>query len=87
MAKARGPIRDGQAGIIAGDQPAGHNQQKSQCGNEYSESMMSGVIRGQNYSWESTNYFTLLFLKSRAEREIPILKAVCSLHWLLWSAI
>ena len=50
--EACGPIRNGQAGIVAGNQPAGNYQQKSQCGDKYGETMLSGVIRGrgQNYS-------------------------------------
>jgi hypothetical protein len=50
MAEAGGPVRDGQPGIVAGDQPAGNNQQESQSGNKQSKAMMSGVIRGQNCS-------------------------------------
>jgi hypothetical protein len=52
MAEARRPVRDGQAGIVAGDQPAGNDQQQSQRGNKYSKAMVGGVIRGrgQNYS-------------------------------------
>ncbi len=52
MPKARGPIRDGQTGIIAGDQPARDDQQESQRGNKHGKAMMGGVIggRGQNCS-------------------------------------
>ena len=44
MAKAGRPVRDSQTGIIAGDQPAGNDQQESQRGNKDGKSMMSGVI-------------------------------------------
>jgi len=47
MSKAGGPVRHGQAGIVAGDQPARDDQQKSQRGNKYGKPMMSGVIRGR----------------------------------------
>jgi hypothetical protein len=52
MPKAGWPIRDGQSRVVAGDQPAGNNQQKSQRGNKYGKPMMRGVIggRGQNCS-------------------------------------
>ena len=50
MPKARWPIRDGQTGIVAGDQPAGNDQQESQSGHKHGKAMMSGVIRGQNNS-------------------------------------
>jgi hypothetical protein len=55
MAKACRPVRDGQAGIVAGDQPSGHDQQKCQCGDKDGEAMLCGVIRrrGQNYSLEN----------------------------------
>jgi hypothetical protein len=45
--KACWPIGDGQSGVVAGDQPAGNNQQKGQSGNKYGKAMMSGVIRGR----------------------------------------
>ena len=47
MAKTRRPIRDSQAGVIAGYQPAGNKQQQSQSSNKYRETMLSGVIRGR----------------------------------------
>jgi hypothetical protein len=47
MPKAGRPVRDGQAGIVAGDQPTGHNQQESQRGNKNGKAMLSGVIRGR----------------------------------------
>jgi hypothetical protein len=47
MPKARGPIRDGQTGIVAGNQPACNDQQESQRGNKYGKPMMGGVIRGR----------------------------------------
>jgi hypothetical protein len=52
MAKAGGPIRNGQPCVVAGNQPTGHDQQKGQRGNKYGETMMSGVVRrrGQNSS-------------------------------------
>jgi hypothetical protein len=52
MPKAGGPIRDGQSGIVAGDEPAGNDQQESQRGNKDGKAMMRGVIggRGQNCS-------------------------------------
>ena len=54
MAKAGGPVRDGQTGVVAGDQPAGNDQQKSQSGDKNGKAMMCGVIRGrgQNCSLE-----------------------------------
>jgi CHAT domain-containing protein len=72
MPKARRPVGDGQTGIVAGDQPARNNQQESQRGNEDSKPMMSGVIRGQNYSLEVLIILTLVFLKSRALRGIAM---------------
>jgi hypothetical protein len=52
MPKAGWPIRDGQSGIVAGDEPAGNDQQESQRGNKDGKAMMRGVIggRGQNCS-------------------------------------
>jgi hypothetical protein len=51
MPKAGRPVRDGQAGIVAGDQPSGYDQQESQRGNKDGKAMLSGVIRGgQNCS-------------------------------------
>jgi hypothetical protein len=52
MAKAGGPVRDCQPRVIAGDKPAGHNQQKSQHSDKDGKAMMSGVVRrrGQNSS-------------------------------------
>ena len=47
MAEAGRPVRDGQTGIVAGDQPAGNDQQKSQSGNKNSKAMMRGVIGGE----------------------------------------
>jgi hypothetical protein len=47
MAKARGPVRDSQTGVVAGDQPARNDQQESQCGYKNGKAMMSGVIRGR----------------------------------------
>jgi hypothetical protein len=47
MPKAGGPVRDGQTGVIAGDQPARNDQQESQSGHKNSKAMMSGVIRGR----------------------------------------
>ena len=72
MAETCRPVRDGQSGIVAGDQPAGNDQQQGQRGNKHGKAMLGGVIRGrgQNYSWEVLTILALLFLKSRAEREI-----------------
>jgi hypothetical protein len=52
MTKAGRPVRDGQTGVVAGDQPAGNNQQKGQSGNKNGKAMMSGIVggRGQNCS-------------------------------------
>ena len=57
MAKASRPVGDGQTGVVAGDQPAGNDQQESQSGNKHGKAMMSGVIRGrgQNCSLEVLN--------------------------------
>jgi hypothetical protein len=54
MPEAGWPVRDGQTGVVAGDQPSGNDQQESQRGNKDSKAMMGGVIcgRGQNCSWE-----------------------------------
>jgi hypothetical protein len=53
MPKAGRPVGDGQAGVVAGDQPSGNNQQEGQRGNENGKAMLSGVIRGgQNCSLE-----------------------------------
>jgi hypothetical protein len=74
MPEARWPVRDGQAGIVAGDQPAGDDQQESQSGNENRKAMLSGVIRGrgQNCSLRVPTILAPAFLKSRAKRENPI---------------
>jgi len=74
MAEARRPVRDGQTGVVAGDQPSGNNQQEGQRGNKYGKAMLGGVIRGrgQNYSLEVLIILHCFFLKSRAKREIPI---------------
>jgi len=52
MAEAGRPVRDRQAGIVAGNQPAGDDQQKRQRGDKNGKSVMGGVIcrRGQNNS-------------------------------------
>jgi hypothetical protein len=54
MPEASWPVWDSQSGIVAGDQPAGNDQQESQRGNKHGKAMMSGVIRGggQNCSLE-----------------------------------
>jgi len=46
MPEAGRPVRDRQAGIVAGDQPASDDQQKGQCGNKDSKTMLSCVVRG-----------------------------------------
>jgi hypothetical protein len=53
--KAGRPIGDGQARVIACDQPPGDDQKKSQTSHEDDESVMRGVIRGriQKYSKET----------------------------------
>jgi hypothetical protein len=74
MPEAGGPVRDGQAGIVAGYQAAGNDQQKGQSGNKHSKAMLSGVIRGkcQNCSLGVLVILTSVFLKSRALRGITI---------------
>lgn len=47
MPEASWPVRDSQAGIVAGDQPSGNDQQEGQSGNKNSKPMMGGVIRGR----------------------------------------
>jgi hypothetical protein len=47
MPEAGRPVRDGQASIVAGDQPTGNDQQESQRGNKNGKPMMDGVIRGR----------------------------------------
>jgi len=47
MPKAGRPVRDGQTGIVAGDQPARNDQQESQSGNKNGKPMLSGLIRGR----------------------------------------
>ncbi|HEY7403482.1 MAG TPA: hypothetical protein VIB39_08175 [Candidatus Angelobacter sp.] len=57
MAKAGGPVRDGQAGVVTGYQAAGDDQQKGQRGNKDSESVVGSVVcrrTGQNNSWKLT---------------------------------
>ncbi len=78
MAKARRPIGDGQTGIVAGDQPAGNDQQEGQSGNKNGKPMLSGVIRGrgQNCSLRVLIILTLVFLKSRALRGIAMATTV-----------
>jgi hypothetical protein len=46
MAKACGPIGDGQSGVIAGNKATGNQQEKSKYGDKYSKTMLSGVISG-----------------------------------------
>jgi hypothetical protein len=74
MPKAGRPVRDSQTCIIAGDQPAGNDQQESQRGNKDGKAMLSGVIsgRGQNCSLEVLIILAFVFLKSRAWRGIAI---------------
>jgi hypothetical protein len=55
VAETGGPIGDGQAGVIAGDQPSGHDQQKSQRGNKDGKAMMCGVIRGRTQNCSLRN--------------------------------
>jgi hypothetical protein len=78
MAKTGWPVGDGQTGIVAGDQPAGNDQQEGQRGNKHSKPMLSGVIRGrgQNCSLRVLIILALVFPKSRALRGIAFAKTV-----------
>jgi hypothetical protein len=85
MPKAGGPIRDGQSGIVAGDEPAGNDQQESQRGNKDGKAMMRGVIggRGQNCSLRVLIILTLVFVKSRALRGNSMATTVIWNRWIV----
>jgi hypothetical protein len=61
VSEAGWPVRDGQAGIVAGHQPAGHDQKESQYSDKDSKAMMCCIIRrrDQNYSWANPLFYHL----------------------------
>jgi hypothetical protein len=61
MPEACWPVRDGQTGVVAGDQTSGNNQEESQRGNKNGKAMLGGVIRGrgQNCSLRVLNILAL----------------------------